>query len=112
MATDQPLHGTEPSSDNKPNFTVTCHCGRVRVQMLSKPEWLNDCHCTICYAYGTLWAYFKRGEVVVMTASDTTLQAYIRADSDGDISFNRCGHCGCVVSWLGEGEWAGPEHQM
>jgi hypothetical protein len=50
--------------------------------------------------------------VVLTTASDTTLQAYIREDANGDISFQRCGHCGCMVVWRGEGKYAGPEHKM
>jgi hypothetical protein len=109
MATDQPVH--DSSNKDKP-LTATCHCGRVSVQLPSKPTKLNECHCTVCYKYGALWAYYPRPDVAVDVASDTKLEAYIRTDSDGDISFNRCAHCGCVVLWWGLGRYGGPEHKM
>lgn len=48
------------------------------------------------------------------TAAGTELQAYIRQDegSDGDLAFNRCSRCGCVMFWCGVGEFAGLEHEM
>lgn len=110
MTANQPTN--DPASGSKDTLTVVCHCGRVRVQIPSRPTSLNECHCTVCYKYGALWSYFPRHDVVVTTASDTTLQQYIREDADGDISFNRCGHCGCMMCWRGEGEYAGPERKM
>jgi len=111
MATEQSSHDSSSSSKDDA-LTAVCHCGRVRVKIPSKPTQLLECHCTVCYKYGSLWAYFPRNDVVVTTASDTTLQAYIREDADGDISFNRCGHCGCMMCWRGEGAYAGLEHKM
>lgn len=35
-----------------------------------------------------------------------------REGSYGDVSFNRCSCCGCVVLWWGEGEYAGEEHMV
>ena len=115
MATEQPRHDSSGSKDEA--FTAVCHCGRVRVELPSKPTSLLECHCTVCYKYGALWAYFQRNDVVVTTASDTTLQAYIREDADCGLLFNRCGHCGCMMFWRGErtyaeGPYAGLEHKM
>lgn len=115
MATEKPSHDTLPVSTSKDGTLIaTCHCGRVQVQMPSKPAKLNECHCSVCYKYGALWGYFPRNDVVVTTAGDTKLQAYVRDDkgSDGHLSFNRCGYCGCMMLWWGEGEYAGPEHKM
>lgn len=112
MATDQASNDPVSGSKEKEALTATCHCGRVRAQLPSKPKRLNECHCTVCYKYGALWAYYPRPDVVVTTASDTTLQTYVREDADGDISFNRCGHCGCMIAWWGLGKYAGPEHMM
>jgi hypothetical protein len=115
MATDQPSHDSLPVSSSGDGtlagLTATCHCGQVQVELPSKPEKLTECHCTVCYKYGALWAYFPRPDVTVR-ASDTKLQVYIREDGEGDIAFNRCGHCGCLVCWWGEGKWSGPEHIM
>ncbi len=68
----------------------------------------------MCYKYGALWGYFERGTVAVTTAEDTRLDVYRRDDegSDGDIGFNRCGHCGTMMFWAGLGEFAGPEQEM
>lgn len=51
---------------------------------------------------------------MTVTCKDTKLDKYIRQDegADGDMSFNRCGHCGCLVCWWGEGEYSGSEHNM
>jgi hypothetical protein len=83
----------------------------VTAQLPSKPEKLNECHCTVCYKYGALWGYFQRNEVVIITGT-TQLQDYVREDSDGDIAFNRCKHCGCMMFWWGLGKYAGVEHKM
>jgi hypothetical protein len=119
MGTDQPSHDSLPESLPDPTtkngtLIAVCHCGAVQLQLPSKPTALTECHCTVCYKYGTLWAYFPRSDVVVTTAGDTKLQAYIRDDesTNGDLSFNRCSHCGCIMCWLGEGKYSGPDHKM
>lgn len=111
MAAEPPCHDSPVSNSKDDTLTAVCHCGRVRIQLPSKPERLTECHCTVCYKYGALWAYFQRNDVVVTTASDTELVKYVRADADGDLSFNRCGHCGCMMCWRGEGKYDGPEHK-
>lgn len=94
-------------------LTVRCHCGGIEIQLLSKPEKLNECRCTVCYAYGALWAYFPRREVSVTTRHGVAVQKYVRSgEGFGDLSFNRCSQCGCMTHWLGEGERDGPEKKM
>lgn len=85
-------------------LTLTCHCARITLTLPSPPPYLNECHCTICYKYGALWGYFHRRDVEITATDGATLQKYIRSDegSDGDISFNRCSHCGCMVCWIAE----------
>jgi len=90
---------------------ASCHCGRVSIELPSPPDKLNECRCTVCYKYGALWAYFPRDTLAVATAEGGTVEAYVRADSDGYLSFNRCGHCGGMTHWLGLGEYAGPKRK-
>lgn len=45
-------------------------------------------------------------------AEDTKLEPYIREDSNGVISFNRCAHCGCMTHWWGTAKFAGPGNKM
>jgi hypothetical protein len=85
-------------------MVASCHCNRIKITMPSLPTRLNECHCTACYKYGAIWAYFPRNEVRISVADDTKIEAYIRADGDGDLSFNRCSNCGCITHWWGEGE--------
>jgi len=103
--------------------TVKCHCGRVQIELPYAPTKLNECRCSVCYSYGVLWAYYRRTDVMVTTAAETatgggtSLQKYVRddAEADGDVSFNRCGHCGCVTHWWGEGDAprrTGPDAKM
>jgi len=79
----------------------TCHCGRIRVALTAKPAYVNECQCSVCYKLGAIWGYLERRMVDVTTADDASLQPYIRSDEngDGDVSFNRCSHCGSLVSW-------------
>ena len=49
---------------------------------------------------------------MITTADDATLVPYIRGDAAGNISFNRCSHCGCMLCWRGEGAYSGPTHKM
>ncbi|KAK5656736.1 hypothetical protein OQA88_4284 [Cercophora sp. LCS_1] len=91
---------SNPAS-NTPTLKTACHCGRVEVEIPSKPDKLNQCHCTVCYKYGCLWGYFKASEVKVTIAEGAHLEKYVRSDEGGrgNISFDRCNHCGCVVTW-------------
>lgn len=93
-------------------LVATCHCKRIQIQLPSKPTIFNECHCTVCYKYGALWAYYTRSDVTVNVAEDTKLEPYIREDSNGVISFNRCAHCGCMTHWWGTAKFAGPGNKM
>ncbi|KAB5522866.1 hypothetical protein GE09DRAFT_1154423 [Coniochaeta sp. 2T2.1] len=75
---------------------------------------MNECHCTICYKYGVLWMYYKRKDVVMTIAPDTHIDKYIRhaEETRGSISFNRCGHCGCMTHWWGENKMLGEDRMM
>src|SRR4051794_304960 len=97
------------ASASAPALQSTCHCGRIQITLPSRPTELNECHCTVCYKYGAMWAYFDPDTVDVTVADSATLEGYIRSDEDGegDISFNRCSHCGCMMTWRGAGERAG-----
>ena len=88
---------------------ATCHCGRIQITLPSRPADLNECHCTVCYKYGAMWAYFDPETVDTKVSDGATLEGYIRSDEDSrrDISFNRCSHCGCMMTWRGVGKMEG-----
>ncbi|KAH6842433.1 glutathione-dependent formaldehyde-activating GFA [Chaetomium sp. MPI-CAGE-AT-0009] len=105
---------TTVSNTTDPSLKTTCHCGRVTLQLPSKPQQLNECHCTVCYKYGALWGYFKRSDVGITLNDGAVLEKYIRSDEgcQGRLSFNRCSKCGCVMAWFGEKDLATPDSKM
>lgn len=56
-----------------------------------------------------MWAYFDPDNVIMTVSDGATLEKYIRSDSEGDgnISFNRCSYCGCMMTWRGVGKREG-----
>ena len=79
-------------------LTATCHCGAVKVEVPRRPRRLTNCNCSICRRYGTLWAYYKRSEVRVVSAPGATDEY---AWGDKSLKFVRCSACGCVTHWEG-----------
>lgn len=77
-------------------LTGSCHCGAVRVTVPRRPEYINDCNCTLCTKHGATWIYFKPAEVGIKgeTAS------YIRADApEPCLATHWCQACGCTTHW-------------
>ncbi|TPX08255.1 uncharacterized protein E0L32_001849 [Thyridium curvatum] len=85
------------------DLTATCHCGRVRVKIPQKPTKLNQCHCTVCYKYGAMWAYYEPAQISVSVDQGGEVVSYGRQDMGENRVphnvFNFCGHCGCVTHW-------------
>ena len=75
---------------------ATCHCNSVRIQVDLAPADLNQCHCSICRRYGTLWAYYDRDQVRLLSEPRAT-KTYRWGSRE--IEFHRCRSCGCVAHW-------------
>lgn len=75
----------------------SCHCGAIQLSVAQKPQYLNQCHCSICYKYGTRWGYYTRNEVETQRKDEDEA---IYQCSDKILDFCRCSHCGCVYAWL------------
>jgi hypothetical protein len=74
----------------------TCHCGAVRLTIPRKPDYVNDCNCTLCTKHAGLWGYYDPAEVSI--SGDT--RTYIRADmAEPAIGTHFCGICGCTTHW-------------
>jgi hypothetical protein len=80
-------------------YAATCHCGAVKVTIPSKPDFVNDCDCTLCGTRGALWAYFALPDIIV--TGETHI--YRRADRDQPVvQVHFCGRCGCTTHWSPE----------
>jgi len=75
-------------------LTLSCHCGRVRLDVAKRPDFIHECNCSLCAKAGARWAYFHPSEVTV--AGDTI--TYCRTDKPepgADIGF--CPTCGTIT---------------
>ncbi len=75
---------------------ASCHCGAVRFAIETAPADVNDCNCSICRRYGTLWAYYPPPQVRFAAENGPT---DVHIWGDRMIEFHRCRTCGCVTHW-------------
>ena len=75
---------------------ASCHCGAVRFSVETAPEQVNDCNCSICRRYGTLWGYYRPSDVGFSGENGPT-DIYMWGDKS--LEFHRCRACGCVTHW-------------
>jgi hypothetical protein len=73
---------------------ASCHCSRVRVEVPHAPEAVNDCTCSICRRYGTLWAYYSP-KLVQVSPGATDIYMW----GERQLEFHRCKDCGCITHW-------------
>ena len=79
--------------------TGSCHCGAVRIEVPSAPEWLASCNCSICRKLGSLVAYYPDdGSVRV----EGKTEPYIWGDRM--IALHHCRVCACFTHWETTGE--------
>ncbi len=75
----------------------SCHCGAVRITIPRKPDYINDCNCSLCVKKGANWCYFTPAEVLV---EGGPLHAYVRADcAEPCLTTHSCATCGCTTHW-------------
>ena len=75
---------------------ASCHCDAIRFSVETAPEEVNDCNCSICRRYGTLWAYYDPRQVRFETRNGPT-DVYMWRHRL--LEFHRCRACGCVTHW-------------
>jgi hypothetical protein len=75
---------------------ASCHCSRVRIGVPHGPDTVNECECSICRRYGTLWAYYSPAFVTISPPSGAT---DIYQWGERRLEFHRCKECGCITHW-------------
>ena len=74
----------------------SCHCGRVTIEVARRPDYLNQCNCTLCVKLAGLWAYYSQAEVEIVGET----RAYRRADMDPPmLGTHFCPDCGATTHW-------------
>ena len=79
---------------------ASCHCGEIRIEVSCAPGYLNQCGCSVCRRYGTLWGYYSPDQVRLLCAPEA-IQAY--SWNGRNLEFHRCRECGCVTHWTSTG---------
>ena len=75
-------------------LNLSCHCGRIRIEIDERPDFINECNCTLCCKTGARWAYFEPSQVRV--AGDAA--GYCRGDKDDPAAqIHFCPGCGSTT---------------
>src|SRR4051812_29536185 len=75
-------------------MTLSCHCGQIRLELAKRPDYINECNCTLCAKSGARWAYFHPSEADV-SGSAIAYRRDDKPDPAADIRF--CAHCGSLT---------------
>ena len=76
---------------------LSCLCGQVHVDISKRPDFINECNCTLCSKSGARWAYFHSSEVSVVGAT----KGYSREDKEDPAAEIRfCAHCGSTTHFI------------
>jgi hypothetical protein len=78
-------------------MTGTCLCGAVRVTIDARPEFINDCNCSLCRKAGAAWGYFPSASV---TTAGSTL-AFSRTDKTAPaVAVHSCSTCAATTHFV------------
>lgn len=73
---------------------LSCHCGLVGLTVERRPDYINECNCTLCRKTAARWGYFEPSLVGVRGATRT----YSRSDKpDPFVQVHFCGACGTTT---------------
>ena len=85
-----------------------CACSAVTLVLAHRPEFLNQCDCSVCLRVGAAWGYFHPRDVTI--TGETT--AFARADmGEPTIAFHFCPTCGSTINWGAAGRRPGRAHR-
>lgn len=77
-------------------MTAQCHCGQVTVEVAARPDYINECNCSLCHSHGVWWGYYPPDQVAV-TGETRIYQRTDRDEPAVDLHFR--GTCGCTTHW-------------
>ena len=76
------------------SYKVSCHCGRIRLEVAAELAEVFDCNCSICRRTGFLHWYVAPEQVTLLTQKQR-LSTYVWRDVTGGQHF--CPTCGIAV---------------
>ena len=76
---------------------ASCLCGAVRVAIETKPEFINDCNCSLCRKAGAAWGYFASSSV---TTSGNTVPFVRRDKTVPGVEVHSCASCATTTHFV------------
>ena len=78
-------------------MTGNCLCGAVSVTIEAKPEYINECNCSLCRKVGGAWGYFPSS--LVATTGNTV--SFVRSDKKTPgVEIHSCENCATTTHWV------------
>ncbi|MEA3052885.1 MAG: hypothetical protein QOG72_1788 [Sphingomonadales bacterium] len=78
-------------------LSLSCLCGRIRVETAKPPDYIHECNCTLCRKAGARWGYFHPSEVSV----EGSAEGYCREDkADPNALLQFCAKCGVTTHFV------------
>ena len=75
-------------------LNLYCHCGRIRIGIDRRPDYVHEGNCSLCGKAGARWGYFEPSQVSVEGAAT----GYCREDKDDPAAaIQFCASCGCTT---------------
>ena len=91
------FRGTPNGCCDAKMLKLSCLCGQVRINISKRPDFINECNCTLCSKSGARWAYFHPSEVGI----EGTTKGYRPGDKEdpaAEIQF--CANCGSTTHFI------------
>ena len=97
MESELPLPASGSADMTLGMLKLSCLCGQVRIEIPKRPDFINECNCTLCSKSGARWAYFHPSEVSVVG----TTKGYSREDKEDPVAEIRfCANCGSTTHFI------------
>ncbi len=78
-------------------MTGNCLCGAVSVTIEVKPEFINDCNCSLCRKAGAGWGYFPSCSVIT---TGTTVPFVRRDKAAPGVEVHSCSSCATTTHFV------------
>ena len=76
---------------------LSCLCGQTRLTLADRPDFINECNCTLCSKSGARWAYAHPSQVTV----EGETKGYSRDDkADPAAEIHFCPTCGATTHFV------------
>ena len=76
---------------------ASCLCGAVGVAIETKPEFINDCNCSLCRKAGAAWGYFTSSSV---TTFGVTVPFVRRDKTAPSVEVHSCASCATTTHFV------------